>query len=42
MAKFHAEHGQVQFGGKLVSDVDFSKAIPDNLGTFATRNIAAP
>jgi NADH dehydrogenase (ubiquinone) flavoprotein 1 len=42
LAQFHAANGGVQFGGKLLSEVDYSAAIPDNLGDFATRNIAAP
>ncbi|CAK9780666.1 putative NADH-ubiquinone oxidoreductase 51 kDa subunit [Cutaneotrichosporon oleaginosum] len=32
LADFHAKNGQTLFGGKLKSDVDYSRAVPDNLG----------
>lgn len=34
IADYRAKHGKVLFGGKLVSDVDHTHAMPDNLGAF--------
>ena len=42
LAGFHAKHGQVMFGGKLLSETDGRFAIPDNLGGDAQRSIGAP
>lgn len=42
LAKFHQQHGQVLFGGKLLSETDGRYAIPDNLGGDAQRTIAGP
>lgn len=42
LAQFHAKHGQVLFGGKLLSDADRRYALPDNLGGDAIRQIASP
>lgn len=42
LANFHAKNGQVLFGGRLLSEVDYRTAIPDNLGGDARRSIAAP
>lgn len=41
IAEFYKKHGGVQFGGKLISDVDYSTAVPDNLGGEVQRQIAA-
>ena len=42
LAQFHAKHGQVMYGGKLLSEADTRYAIPDNLGAYTQRTIAAP
>lgn len=42
IANFHAQHGQVMFGGKLLSEMDDRYAIPDNLGGYSDRSIGAP
>ncbi|GFZ45040.1 NADH-ubiquinone oxidoreductase 51 kDa subunit [Saitozyma sp. JCM 24511] len=42
IAEYHAKHGQVLFGGKLLNDADDRYALPDNLGGDATRSIASP
>ncbi|ORX37276.1 putative NADH-ubiquinone oxidoreductase 51 kDa subunit [Kockovaella imperatae] len=41
LAAYHAKHGQVLFGGKLLSETDQRYAIPDNLGGDALRQIAS-
>jgi hypothetical protein len=42
IAAFHAQHGQVMFGGKLLSEMDDRYAIPDNLGGHSDRLIGGP
>jgi NADH dehydrogenase (ubiquinone) flavoprotein 1 len=42
IANFHAQHGQVMFGGKLLSEMDDRYAIPDNLGGYTDRQIGGP
>jgi NADH dehydrogenase (ubiquinone) flavoprotein 1 len=42
IAEFKAKSGDVVFGGELVKDIDFGRAIPDSLGAHVERHVAAP
>lgn len=41
LAKFHETRGETFFGGKLKSEADYTRAIPDSLGG-EVKQVGAP